>query len=1272
MPTLTVSSELGPYVPRVVREWLDDDPAATHRRVEGTMVLVDISGFTRLSERLGRFGKEGAETVTTIVGGCFNRLLTDAYAFGATLLKFGGDALLLLFQDEGHAVRACTAAVEMRRTLRGLGAVDTTAGRIVLRMRVAVHTGTFDFFLVGGSHRELLVAGPAAGEIVRLEGEAATGRILLSPSTAAGLPLANVGRATGGGYLLQGPSPALDRQSVTFLESHHDLRAFVPLGLRRLLANGRAPSEHRRATVAFVHIGGIDDVLAAAGPVEAANRLDEVIGLLQHSVDERQVCFLSSDVAAGGVKVILTAGVPESDGEDEERTLLVLRRLLDRHPGLPVRVGVSTDHVVAGEIGLVHRRCYTVMGDSVNLAARLMSRAAPGEILATKPVLAASRTLFDSEDLTPFLVKGKQKPVTATKVGRPRGVRTAIAATELPLVGREGELAVALAAVEATRPVDIAHRRGQLVDIVAEPGAGKSRLLDELIARAAPIVVHRVQCRQYQAATPYFALGLLLDEVLDDHGPGREATEQRLAALVDGVAPHLMPWLSLLAVPLGLELEDRPEVAELEESFRKRQLEEAVVELLGAILRTPTIIAFEDVHWLDEASGDVLRVAERGLADRPWLLCVTRRGADVGFVPSEVERPIRIELTALPATSVRDLLEVAATDAPLPGHVLDALAERSGGSPLFALELLSALRDGGDLDALPRSVEGLISARIDRLAPEDRALLRELSVLGLGFQARHIAAVTPHRRPAPASSVARLQDFLSASSGEGQSLVRFRHALVRDVAYAGLPFSARARLHGQVAESILADAGEEADDAAALLSLHFLHARRYDAAWRYARLAGDEARHLYANLEAATQYERALLAARHLPDLPTTERAAVLEALGDVQDLAGLFEQARASYRTARRLLRDDPVAVAGLELKDAFVVERRGRYVEAIRSIRRGLRLLDGPLADDARVPKLRAQLTAWFAAVRASQGKPAEAARASRAGVAMAEAAADERALARAELVLDYAERALGRTPEMAWSAKALDIYTRLGDLSGQATATNNLGAFAYYEGRWSDAIELYEQSRAARLRAGDPTSAAMADANIGEILADQGRLAEAAELLTRVASVWSGAGDAWGVAYATLLLGVVTARDGRPEEAADLLERARAGFAAIGAGADVETTDLAIVEQLVLAGRAEEAVTRLALLDGAQEIGAFEAKVCRLRGLALLQLGDDGWEPALRQAVDVARRQDASHELAMALEVLSRAGREPGAEPEYRAIYAELGIVDRPAWPGLPAPL
>ena len=152
------------------------------------MVFVDISGFTKMSERLARHGKVGAEEVTEVLGAVFAKLLAVAYGEDGSLLKFGGDALLLWFSGSGHAQRAATAAHGMRATLRSVGRLDTTAGKVLLRMSVGVNTGSFHFFLVGESHRELIVTGPAASRTVEMESTATAGEILVSRDTAAALP----------------------------------------------------------------------------------------------------------------------------------------------------------------------------------------------------------------------------------------------------------------------------------------------------------------------------------------------------------------------------------------------------------------------------------------------------------------------------------------------------------------------------------------------------------------------------------------------------------------------------------------------------------------------------------------------------------------------------------------------------------------------------------------------------------------------------------------------------------------------------------------------------------------------------------------------------------------------------------------------------------------------------------------------------------------------------------------------------------------------------
>jgi class 3 adenylate cyclase len=175
------AGELVPFVPRLTIEWLTEFPDRLWIARAGTLAFVDISGFTAMSEQLSAFGRAGAEQVTDVMNATFAALLDVAYSYGGGLLKFGGDALLLLYDGPDHARRAAAAAAGMRHALTAISRPQTSAGQVELRMHVGMHTGDFHFFLVGSSHRELLVAGSGATRTVEMEATSEAGDILISP-----------------------------------------------------------------------------------------------------------------------------------------------------------------------------------------------------------------------------------------------------------------------------------------------------------------------------------------------------------------------------------------------------------------------------------------------------------------------------------------------------------------------------------------------------------------------------------------------------------------------------------------------------------------------------------------------------------------------------------------------------------------------------------------------------------------------------------------------------------------------------------------------------------------------------------------------------------------------------------------------------------------------------------------------------------------------------------------------------------------------------------
>ncbi|HEV8573253.1 MAG TPA: adenylate/guanylate cyclase domain-containing protein [Dehalococcoidia bacterium] len=1270
-----MNSDLTPYVPRLLLDWQHSFPHISFRSIEGTLAFVDMSGFTKMSERLAKQGKVGAEEVTDMINAIFTRLLDIAWRDGGGLVKFGGDALLLVFDGEDHAARACHATASMRVTLREFSRTKTSAGLVSLRMSAGVHSGTFDLFLAGTRHRELVITGPASTMTVEMESTAVAGEIVISPQTAAALATTDIGKAKGAGFILKrAPIPASLNEPSAPTGGVPDLTSFIPLVLRKRIGLASGHGEHRQVTCVFIHFGGIDAIMASEGAPAVYRRLESLLAAVQEEAFEYDLCFLATDIDRDGGKIILTAGAPESFENDEERALRVARAIIERDYGLPLRIGVNRGRVFAGEIGPAFRRTYTVMGDAVNLAARLMGAARPRQVVTTADVLDRSRTRFASQPLGPLFLKGKSQPIEAYAVGE-AGTSREVAHDHLPLVGREREIQALLAALASA-----ARGEGRLVQLVGEPGLGKSRLVQELRDASGGHIFLSTACEQYESSTPYFAFRALLRGLLEipsDLGP--EQALQRLRRIVDDVDPGLDPWLPLLALPLDLATSETEDTGVLDPAFRRTGVHRAVERLLERLLAQAAVIVFEDVHWMDEASRDLLHYLATGVPSRPWLICVTRRDQDLGFVPDASIDHFTIRLAPLSSADSLKLTEAASEEAPLPPHVMAALTERAAGNPLFLQQLISAsLATGGD--ALPDSVEAAITARIDRLAPGDRGLLRYASVIGQQFNLSLLfRMVADWAGPASrASTWHHLSEFIEEDAPDS---FRFKHSLYREVAYEGLPYRERGALHAQIGTVLEHLAGARPDEVAEILSLHFFRAQRFDKSWRYSRAAGERARAKFANVEAAEFLRRAIDSAKRLGNVGSLELAQVWEALGDVSELAGLYSQAGAAYRSGRALAGQAGVSPAVFFLKEGVVRDRLGLYTQALRWYGRGLRYLaerENP-ADSVRH---RIQFSLATAAALYRQSRHHECIRWCKRAITDASAVSDRASLARAYYLLDNAYTDLGRPESAQYRALALPVYEELGDLVGQANVLNNLGIDAYYESRWDEALSLYRRSKDARDKAGDTIGAATSTNNIAEILSDQGRLEEAEPLFKEALRIWRAAGYSIGVALATSNLGRLAARAGRPEDAALLLADALTEFERIGADNFAFETSARIAENLVFQG--QHGAARCTIDDLLSAAGdtvtmvLLKALVQRLSAQCAVQAGEN--EDALaafEESLRLARSIKADYEAALTLHAMAALSQataiavpgDPAAEA--LTIFQRLGVVRTPVIPQRQSP-
>ena len=1234
--TTTAFAGFRPYVPRLAAQWDELGAGDRARMVEASLLGLDISGFTALSERLAERGRLGAEELIVLISRCYSGLIEIAERYDGDVLKFRGDALLLSFAGDRHEERAARAALAMQVFISRAGSAESSVGRVRLGMAGGLVSGPCHFFLLGRHQRELIVCGPAASKTLELEDAASTGEILCSARTADALEgLVAAGRDDA--YLLRADAAEDELPPLPERTGGGDLADLVPPTLRVPIEEDAVEAEHRRATAAFVKFSGMDALVDRLD--EAASLLGELADVVSSETWERSITWLESDIDRDGGKLYLVAGAPSSEGNEEERMLRALRAIVDAGAGPPIAVGVNRGPVLAGPIGSELRRTYAVMGDTVNLAARLAARSARNEILATGEVLERSRTRFRTTSRQ-FLMKGKSRPVTGYSVGTVDVEHVEATRPVLPLVDRQDELPVLRQAIDAART-----RQSRAVELVAEPGAGKTRLVDEVVSTALGFQILRAQCEPYAASTPFAPLrGLLrpLVGILPDDPP--DAAGAKLTAFAAGVMPDLAQWLPLLALPFDAEVPPTPEVDEIDAAFRRDRLHDVLDQFLMRLLLMPTAIVLEDTHWLDDASHlAVARLAQPGA--RPWIVLTTRRpsGQPLGTTATV------LELQPLPVDDARALALAAAGDVALSETELEALTARAAGNPLFIRELAVSPAGGTEL---PETVELLLTARIDTLLPPDRLLLRHASVIGPSFDLDLLAEILPEEAHDP-EQWTRLADFVE---WEESSRLRFRHALVRAAAYDGLSYARRREIHARVGEAIEHRAPDPAA-AADVLSLHFLEAGDWERAWRYAVLAGDDARSKYANVDAATFYERALTAAEQLK--PSGEELArVCEALGDVRELAARYDEADESYR--RGLEHSGPQA--RLLRKRGVVAERQGRYADA-------LALYEDAAAGAAPAESVLLQLGRAIVLYR--QGKIDDAAVCAEQAAEAATALDDRAALADALYVRAAAEGDRGG-PARAFLERALPIFEELGLVHRQATVLNNMGVRAYYEGAWDEALERYHRAEDASHRAGDVLTGGHAVNNRAEILLDQGHLDEAAGLFDTALRTYRAARFPIGEALVTINLGRVAAAAGRFADAQIRFDEAAARLSELGSESFLIEADARRAEAWVLEGRHDDA-TRLALESlgrtaATGEVGVRSALLERVIGLAAVQARRRDDAPAhFDESLRLARELGAQYEVARTLHAqvaTGLAGDDAASEAE--TILTRLGVAALPEVP------
>ncbi len=926
---LALLHDLAPFLPvDRLHALLVGQPIPTE--IEGSALFADISGFTALAERLSReLGQErGAEELNTQVNYTFVGLIDATDRYRGSVLRFSGDALTVWFAGPNHAARAVTAALAMQAVMSAVAAVLPD-----LRLKVGIGSGLGRRFLPGDPSMGVfdVLIGPAITRMAEAEGLAEPGRIVICPETA---------RAVAGQFTLRplldghqiilptifasAPSESGRWPSIRWL-NHIDrawelvdaCRPYLPVPIYERLEGGSGGyiADQRLASPLFVRFTGLDD----AAP-DAAQKLDEMVRHAQDIVARHGGFLNEVGVDDKGSLLVALFGAPIAQ---ENPALRAAQAALALRGSLPhvqsVSCGLTCDRLFAATVGSPMRRAYAIIGDSVNLAARLMSQARPDEILADARACEMAHEVAWTP-LDPIRVKGKIAPVRVYSLLDKAIQPDLPTSTPAGFVSRAREMEALQWVLDATR-----IRQTRTLIMQGQPGLGKSHLLGEFIGmlQANGITALIGSGRSIEQQVPYHTWRDIFSAFFDlGRIAGQAAQREAVLARVASVAPEMVDNFPLLNDVLPLGIPETNLTRALEPAQRHGVLVRLLITLLQAWLAEDGLaIILDNAQWLDALSWDLADRIAHEITHRPLALLIALRPFDTEppqefKAIQEQDNTRRLELQKLDAENCALLAAEQLGVGSLPDPIAQIIMQKTGGNPLFIKEIITVLVEsgiirvaGGEVEItgdpanlqLPDNIEGVVRNRIDHLPPDQQTLLKVAAVLGLQFECRALREIQPlslddKTLRANLEALEALDLVRLGGTSEDEAVYGFRYAITRDVAYHTLSFSQRRKIHQAIAQWYEQEHAGNLSAYYPLLAHHWREAESPDKELHYVLLAGYQAAAQYANEDAIRHLRRAL----ELPQL--TDQAVIYDLLLRLQNLYHLRGEREPQLDALHRL----------------------------------------------------------------------------------------------------------------------------------------------------------------------------------------------------------------------------------------------------------------------------------------------------------------------------------------------------------------------------------
>lgn len=879
------------YIPQdLLRRYIHspDEVGVEGRILEGSFLMIDISGFTPLLERLAERGREGVEETSDILNTVFSGILDIIYDNGGSVVKFSGDAVICLFRGVRGDIRTASRLQAVKSSLDIMDFIgryrvmDTLAGEISLNLSIGVNTGRFQEFILGSDERlERILTGVTLEDLVKAQKFAEEGQIVLTKNTINFIEdMIEFEHFKFNKYFnllsmsdfVEMKIPKKMRLDIEELDEDI-LRKFIP---HRVYEKAVAVSEdmammgeHRNTTVLFLNFVDLHRTL------EAYNEyFNEVVDI----VKKYDGTLAKVDHHTTGDRMMILFGALKTHEDDEERACNCARDIIDilpaRFPKLKQRIGISSGYVFAGNIGSLERREYTTIGNIVNMSARLMTGAHFNSINVDERIKEEIGDSFYFDSKTEKKIKGFAEIQSIYLLGDRKRIPHFIEERAL-LIGREGELDL----IEGLLDEVSGDGRGRILSISGVAGIGKSRLTEEVISKAIDrnFRIFTGDCLSYGKNISYHPWRSILRDLFGiSQFDTTDIVLDKIESGLESIGKDL--WSPILAQFMGYDVEDNEFTATLGAEHKKGTAFNIITGLLEELSQSvPVLIVLEDLHWIDKASQELMEYLFSMLIHSPVLLMMVFRPEFKSEKFEELPNYNFIELTPFDEDDVESLIRSRISMESIPDKLMRIFIDRTRGNPFYVEEILSLMVEDGilvknditglyevsaDLEEvdIPASISDIILTRIDTLTERDKNILKVASVIGRMFLFSILNSVQSIRNDERLkTSLGNFERFditlLHKSIPEVEYI--FKHILTQEVLYSMISYAGRREVHKRVG-SYIEENALDLSEQFELLSYHFINAQEWKRGYEYSLKSAQKNAKIYSCSEALEYYKKAL------------------------------------------------------------------------------------------------------------------------------------------------------------------------------------------------------------------------------------------------------------------------------------------------------------------------------------------------------------------------------------------------------------------------------